>query len=365
MKQNFPKVVALICAVTLLFTACKKEVSQSDTSLNNSQGKPVVKDFTQVNLVANNDEYGAVRIDPYLINAWGISFSPTGNLWISSNGMGVSVVYNKDGDQVLPPVTIPSSTGTTGGHPTGQVFNGSSDFLLSNGNPARFIFVGNDGVISGWNGALGTSAELILNDAPAAAYTGVTIGSSNGANYLYTANFKEAKIDVYDAAFVELDMPFTDPSLPAGYAPFNIQNIDNMLYVMYAKVDPATGDEQAGEGLGYVDVYNTDGTLSSRFASEGQLNAPWGIAKAPASFFGNGGQAGILIGNFGSGHILSYTLSGSHMGQLRTHGQPIEIEGLWGISFAPATATTSNPNWLYFAAGPDDETHGLFGYITK
>ena len=363
MKQNIQKLLAFACAITLFFTACKKEISQDNTTVNTDQGKNIVKDFTQVNLVANNDEYGVARIDPNLINAWGIAFSPTGNPWISSNGMGVSVVYNKDGDQVLPPVSIPSPTGPTGGTPTGQVFNSTSDFLMANGNPAKFIFVGEDGIISGWNG--GSAASVLLNDGPNAVYKGVTIASSGGANYLYTANFSEFKIDVYDGTFQEVSMPFTDPNLPAGFSPFNIQNIDGMLFVAYAMKNPASNDEIAGDGLGYVDVYNTDGTLAQRFASEGQLNAPWGIAKAPASFFGNGGQNAILIGNFGDGHISSFTLSGTHMGQLRKHGQPIAIEGLWGLSFAPASAIASNPNWLYFTAGPSGEADGLFGYITK
>ena len=158
-----------------------------------------------------------------------------------------------------------------------------------------------------------------------------------------------------------------DPNLPAGYAPFNIQAVGQQLYVMYAKVDPAEGEEEKGPGLGYVDIYNTDGSFVKRFVSNGQLNAPWGIAWAPAGFFGTdeNAQPAILIGNFGDGHINAYSPNGNFLGQLRAHGNPIVIEGLWAISFPPATATSINPNRLYFAAGPDDEEDGLFGYIVK
>ena len=370
MKQTI-KLFAVANQCMALF-ACKKEKDlvplqqQAPDIAELNQGKPpVVKDFIQVNLVGDNNEYSPARIDPNLINAWGISFSPTGNPWVSSPGAGVSVVYNRLGAQAIPPVNIPWSQGPTGGLPSGQVFNASTtDFKLANNNAARFIFAGLDGTVSGWNG--GTSASIVVNDFPHAAYTGIALGSNGGSNYMYLANFKENRINVYNGTFGAVTgMSFTDPALPAGYSPFNIQNIDGKLFVMYAKVDPATGEEMAGEGLGYVDVYNTDGSLDHRFASEGQLNAPWGVAKAPASFFGEDGEAAILVGNFGDGRIVSYTLAGGKMGLLRKHGQPIVVEGLWGIGFAPATATLSNPNWLYFAAGPDDEEHGLFGYITK
>jgi uncharacterized protein (TIGR03118 family) len=363
MKQTI-RMFAIANACLLLFS-CKKEISPASPSGPvEQQGKTVVKDFTQVNLVGDNNDYAPARIDPNLINAWGISFSPTGNPWISSTGAGVSVVYNRLGAQAIPPVAIPWALGATGGLPSGQIFNGTTDFKLANNNPARFIFAGLDGTVTGWNG--GTSASLVINDFPAASYTGIALGSSGGANYIYLSNFKERKINVYNGTFTEvMGMSFTDPNLPMGYAPFNIQNIDGKLFVMYTKVDPATGRSLHGEGLGYVTVYNTDGSLHMRFASEGQLNAPWGVAKAPASFFGEGGEPAILIGNFGDGRIVSYSLAGDKMGLLRKHGQPIVIEGLWGIGFAPATATASNPNWLYFAAGPDEEEHGLFGYITK
>jgi uncharacterized protein (TIGR03118 family) len=154
-------------------------------------------------------------------------------------------------------------------------------------------------------------------------------------------------------------MPFSDPGLPAGYSPFNIQNVGGQLYVMYAKVDLEEHEEEAGPGLGYVNIYNTDGSLVKRFVSKGQLNAPWGVAQAPASFLGST-ESAILIGNFGDGRINAYNSDGQFLGQLRTHGAPLVIEGLWAITFPPG-----NTERLYFAAGPDDEEDGLFGYVRK
>jgi uncharacterized protein (TIGR03118 family) len=363
-SSSFKWMQAII--VLLVLTGCQKSMEQApaeegeEIAALSTKDPKTLKDFVQVNLVGNNNEYNPARIDPLLVNGWGIAFSTSGTIWISAESTGFSAVYNKDGNQVLPAVRIPSPGGPSGGHPTGQVFNASKGFRLPNGNPARFIFAGADGIISGWNG--GATAVTVINDAPEA-YLGVAIARNGVDSFLYVANFSEGAIEVYDTAWHEVSMPFIDPNLPAGYTPFNIQNINNKLYVMYAK--RGTDEEETGPGLGYVDIYNTDGSLVRRFVSRGQLNAPWGIAKAPASFWGDGGMANIiLIGNFGDGHINAYDENGNFQGQLRAHGNPIMIEGLWGISFAPATATAINPNWLYFAAGPDDEEEGLFGYIT-
>ena len=327
---------------------------------------PLIKDFRQVNLVANNDKYAANRIDPAFINGWGIAFGGTGAAWVSSEGTGLSEVWDKDGNVLIPAVTIPTvGDAATGGHPSGQVFNGSSDFNLPNGKPARFIFAGLDGIISGWNG--GPAAVTAIDDSPSGAvYSGITIASVDGNNFLYVANFSAHKIDVYDKNWVEVDKPFTDPHLPAGYSPFNIQNVGGKLYVMYALVGP-NGDETKGAGLGIVDIYRPNGSLEKRFVTGGALNAPWGVAAAPPAFWGPDSDVSnaILVGNFGNGHINVYDQSGRLLGPLRSKEKPLEIDGLWGISFGPVTATTINPGWLYFAAGPDDEADGLFGYISK
>jgi uncharacterized protein (TIGR03118 family) len=370
MKINFrkatisPELLPLFISLFLVLVhpSCRKEsVSESNESFVESKSPKALKDFQQINLVGNNTEYDPVRVDPLLVNAWGIAISPAGTVWVSAEETGFSTVYDRNGNQVLPAVTIPSPGSATGGEPTGQVFNGGRGFRLTNGNPARFIFAGADGVISGWNG--GGAAVKRIDASATSVFLGITLARDGADSFLYVANFRQGKINVYDTAWNEVSKPFMDPNLPAGYAPFNIENIGNKLYVMYAKV--GQGEEESGPGLGYVDIYNPDGTLVKRFVSGGQLNAPWGIAKAPASFWGDDGTANIiLIGNFGDGHINAFDENGNFLGQLRSHGMPIVIEGLWGLSFAPATSTI-NPNWLYFAAGPDDEEEGLFGYITK
>ncbi|MEP6949272.1 MAG: TIGR03118 family protein [Ginsengibacter sp.] len=329
-----------------------------------------LRDFNQVNILANNDEYSAIRVDPAFLNGWGLSFSPGGTAWVSAANTGLSEVLNATtGAQGLPSVSIPTSgDATMGGHPSGQLFNGTGGFKLSNGNPARFIFAGLDGVITGWNG--GPSAVVAVDDSKSGAvYTGITLAKNGWDNFLYVANFSARKIDVYDSLWAEVEMPFKDPFLPSGYSPFNLRAIGDWIYVAYAKVG-ANGDEDKGVGNGFVDIFKTDGSFVRRFASKGTLNAPWGLEKAPAGFFSNDMDMpnvpdAILVGNFGDGRINVYQPNGSFIGQLRSKGKVLEIDGLWAISFAPVTATTVDPGWLFFAAGPDEEADGLFGYITK
>jgi uncharacterized protein (TIGR03118 family) len=379
----------------------------------NKHNEPkALKDFDQVNLVANNDEHSAAHVDATLLNAWGLAFSTGGTAWVNSTGGHVSEVYDKDGNLIAarPAVNIPSPGGATGGAPTGIVFNSTAtDFLLSNGKSAAFIFVGADGIISAWNGPAGNNAILIANNVATSSYTGLTLAMSGGANYLYAANFKSGKIDVWDKTWNPVTwMPFKDNHIPNGFAPFNIQVVGSWLYVTYAKIGP-DGRDQPGYGNGFVDIFNTDGSLVKRFAERGTLNSPWGIAQAPASFFedmdqndhkgsgnsgsgnggndnsgpgnnndnGNGGGSGngigngsndesiILIGNFGDGHINAFRQNGNFIGLLKTHGHPVWIDGLWSLVFPPATATAIDPNRLYFTAGPEKASGGLFGYLIK
>jgi uncharacterized protein (TIGR03118 family) len=379
MQKIIKKTTCSISYIFLLFmllfnSGCQKDLQNMNAqqhlpdgvSANTGKVPQLLKDFTQVNLVGNNDEYNAGRVDPLLLNAWGLTFSPTGIAWISAQAAGVSDVYSSEGLQILPAVSIPSPGGATGGNPTGVVFNGTTDFKLTNGNPARFIFDGLDGIISGWNG--GTTASKVIDNSVTSVYTGLAIAADGGNNFLYAANFKTGKIDVYDKDWAAVNTkPFIDPGLPSGYGPFNIHAVGQQLYVMYAKEDPMEeGEEEKGPGLGFVDIYNTDGSFVRRFVSKGQLNAPWGVAWAPAGFFGSGenGQPAILIGNFGDGHINAYSTEGNFLGQLRAHGNPIVINGLWTISFPPSTSSI-NHDRLYFTAGPDDEADGIFGYIIK
>jgi uncharacterized protein (TIGR03118 family) len=325
-----------------------------------------LQSLTMVSLVSSDASITASRVDPHLINAWGIAFSATGTAWISSPGDRTTVIYNgTTGAQVLAPVTIPTHGAATGGIATGQVFNSSSGFTLPNGNPARFIFAGVDGVISGWNGGAAAISKVDRNGT--SVYTGLAIGAVAADSFLYAADFKSGKIDVFNKTFVLQASTFTDPSLPAGYSPFNVQNIGGLLYVTYAQPDPATGKEKKGVGLGIVNVFNPNGSFVKRLATGGTLNAPWGVAQAPNGWLTNAATSTvILVGNFGDGHINAYdATSGKWLGTLQSNGSIITIDGLWALSFAPATAVAVNPDWLFFTAGPAGETKGLFGYVTK
>jgi uncharacterized protein (TIGR03118 family) len=371
-ELNYFKVVVASAFVCLLAISCQKSIDRPATNDSNVAGKEPksLKDFDQVNLVGNNDEYGAVHIDPTFINAWGIAFNGNGTVaWVNAEGGGYSGLYSQEGVQNAgrPFVNIPSPTSATGGHPTGIVLaNIAGQFTIPPGPnttsttpaAATFIFVGIDGVLSAWNGTYTSNAFRVFAHA-GSAYTGMAIGNSGGNNFIYLANFATGHIEVYNKDWNAVSMSFSDPDLPAGYSPFNIQNVGGWLYVMYAKVNPEEGEEEPGPGLGYVDVYNTDGSFVKRFVSKGQLNAPWGVALVPAGFMGADSQPAILVGNFGDGHINAYNMDGEFVGQLRAHGNPIEIEGLWAITYNTPTGR------LYFAAGPDDEEDGLFGYIKK
>jgi uncharacterized protein (TIGR03118 family) len=345
-----------------------------------------LRDFQQVNLVANSDAYSLVLTDPTLLNAWGLAWSPGGIAWVNAQAAHVSELYTAEGAIVRPPVNIPSPADTIGGTPTGIVFAGGAGFKLANGQPAAFLFDGDDGVLSGWNGAAGNNALRIADNSASAAYTGLALATWNGSHFLYAANFKTGKIEAWDTTFTPVTMPFIDPALPAGYSPFNIQSVGSWLYVMYAKVGD-DGEEEKGAGLGFVDIFNPDGSFVKRFASQGALNAPWGVAMSPTDFLedadmsdddqGNKGdhggnmkddaehQAVILVGNFGDGRINVYSTEGMFLGQLQNHHHAIVIDGLWALGFAPATATAIDPMRLYFTAGPKDETDGLFGYLLK
>ena len=353
-------------------------------SCQKHQEHQALKEFRQENLVANNNEYSAPHIDPTLLNAWGLAWTPNGIAWVNAQAGHVSEVYDNEGNIVRPPVNIPSPGGPTGGNPTGIVFNSgdAGSFMMGNKQKALFLFVGVDGVLSGWNGGLGNNAQLIQNNSATSAYTGLAIGKANGGqDFLYAADFRAGKIQVWNASFTSVTMSFLDPNLPGGYSPFNIQNIEGQLYVTYAIVGP-DGKDLPGLGHGIVSVFNTDGSFVRRFVTGGLLNSPWGLTKAPDHFFADTDDSGlenvlengihqskhqpaILVGNFGDGHINAYSLDGKFMGQLKNDSKVITIEKLWAVSFAPSTAKTIDSNRLYFTAGPDDESDGLFGFIIK
>ena len=319
--------------------------------------------YQEVRLVADTAGYGAGRIDTNLRNAWGIAIGPTGNLWIAANGKNVAVVYDRNGATQRVPIVIATSNSAESASPTGLVYNATSDFVIpATGEVSKFIFAGEDGTLFAWSS--GDSAKKVADrSASGAVYKAVTIANEGAANFLYVANFKGSKIDVFDQNFNYVtNKPFSDPTIPAGFAPFNIENINGKLYVTYAKQKgPDNEDDEAGLGNGYVNIFNTNGTLVKRFASAGLLNSPWGIAKAPSGFgqFKNS----ILIGNFGNGRINAFDSTGVFLGQLEDNGTTIVVEGLWAITFPKNNIPAGNQNQFFFTAGPNDEEDGIFGYI--
>jgi uncharacterized protein (TIGR03118 family) len=325
--------------------------------------------FVQTNLVSDIPGLAA-NTDPNVKNPWGIASSATSPFWVSDNGTGVSTVHNSSGTPLSLVVTIPPAPGASGaGNPTGVVFNGSSDFVVGGTtSPAIFLFASENGTISGWAPPLGTTAAIqVDNSAAGAVYKGVTIGNNGSQNFLYAANFGSNTIDVFNGVFTPTMSPgaFTDPNLPAGFAPFNVQNLGGTIFVTYAKVDPADPEEDLpGPGNGFVDQYDANGTLIRRLISDSVLNSPWGLAIAPDGFgkFANS----LLVGNFGDGRINAFDpVTGDFLGFLKdTSGDPIEIEGLWGLRVGNG-GDGGDPDKVYFAAGINDENNGLFGSLAS
>jgi uncharacterized protein (TIGR03118 family) len=345
--------------------------------------------YTQTNLVTDMGSSAPVT-DSNLKNGWGLSRSTGSPWWVSDNGTGVSTLYNITGTTstlaatvnprvvVIPPPNGSTSTST----PTGQVFNGSADFTLAPGIPALFIFVTEDGTISGWNpgfdSAHPNNAALKVDNSPNAVYKGVTTGDVDGVRYLYVANFRSGHIEVYDTNFKAVtsssssdgdhqgnfsEESFDDGKIPEGYAPFNVQNIGGSLFVTYAKQNAARHDDVAGEGFGFVDIYSTTGKLEGRLEHGPWLNSPWGVVWAPRDFgeFSNR----VLVGNFGSGQIAAFNgFTGKFIGLMQNpNGTTVAIDGLWALAFGNS-ANAGPYNALFFTAGPNEEANGLFGALT-
>jgi uncharacterized protein (TIGR03118 family) len=315
-----------------------------------------------------SDVPGAAKnVDPNLVNGWGLARSDTSPWWVSDNGMDKSSLYTGDG-------TVLALAPTVEGGPTGAVFAGiPGNFLVGTTAdpntrlPASFVFASEDGKIRAWRG--GSAAALVtadLNDG--AIYKGLAIAQTSAGPRLYAADFHNGRVDVFDGGWNEATPAgsFADPSLPDGYAPFGIQTIGGRIFVGYAKQDETAEDEVAGQGRGFVDAYDLAGNLVGRVVGHGQLDAPWGLALAPAGFGRFAGD--LLVGNFGNGQINAYAETSpgvfEHRGLLRTaDGKKLAIDGLWALEFGNA-GNNGKPNQLFFTAGPDDESHGLFGTIT-
>lgn len=298
----------------------------------------------------------AQHTDSNVVNPWGMAASSNGTIWVSDNGTGVSTLYHQDGTSVPLVVTIPAAPQNTGtGNPTGIVFNNTPFFQVTkdgNSAPAFFIFVSEDGTISGWNPTLDqTNAIVAVEGSQENVYKGLAMGVANGHNFLYATNFHSGRVDVFDENFHSATMGrFFDPNLPAGYAPFGIRNINGKIFVTYAKQDQAKHDDVPGPGFGFVNVFNTNGNFLRRLISRGALNAPWGLALV---------EGELWVGNFGNGFINNYDPNtGAFIKTLRrSDGTRLQFDGLWDL--------LPLGDGVYFTAGIADEEHGLFGIITE
>ena len=324
-------------------------------------GKQQSGTYRQENLVS--DIPGVADItDPDLVNPWGLAAGAKTPLWVADNGTDKSTIYPGGTKQTLISkaqlvVDIP------GGAPTGAVYNPTDEFKLGNTGPALFLFSSEAGQITAWNMAAGTSAQSVFTAPDGAIYKGLTLASTKKSGPLiYATDFHNGKVDVFDGSFAPVHMSgaFTDPNIPAGFAPFGIQEIGGFVVVSYAKQDADREDDVKGPGLGFVDVYTPTGSLVKRLISDGELNAPWGLVLAPSDFGKFSGD--LLVGNFGDGRINAYNPhTGDLLGQLQTKFGPITIDGLWGLRFG--NGVTGTPRTLLFSAGIVDEAHGLLGEI--
>jgi uncharacterized protein (TIGR03118 family) len=309
--------------------------------------------------------------DANLVNAWGLAFNPTGIAWVNSNGTGVSVVFDVNGNHVIGPVAIPPPPIATDppSTPTGIVFNGNGNAFLGD----AFISVTEDGTIAGWQPTMGSTATLrVDNSAGGAVYKGVAIGqASNGDARIYAANFSNGSVDVFDGSYHPVPGGFVDSALPAGFAPFDAIVVPGGELVSYALQNQAKHDDVAGIGNGFVDFFDADGNLLGRLISGGPLNSPWGMALSPSNF--GAAPNSLLVGNFGDGLIHFYSFNTSTTpptaalaGTLNdaTLKAPIVIDGLWSLQFGPGTANFAS-NVLFFTAGPQMETQGVFGSLTS
>jgi uncharacterized protein (TIGR03118 family) len=315
-----------------------------------------INGFTQTNLVSNIPGMAAVT-DPNLVNPWGIASSASSPFWISDNGSGKSTLYNSAGTPQSLVVTIPGVGGNPG-TPTGALFNSTTNF-----NSDLFIFSSEDGTIAGWRGALGTTAETLFDSTnTSAVFKGLATGTTAAGQYLYAADFHNNRIAVFPGTGAPaLAGTFTDPNLPAGYAPFNIQNLGGQLFVTYAQQDAAKHDDVPGAGHGIVDVYGLNGNFVKRLITQGDLNSPWGLAIAPGTF---GGAAGdLLVGNFGDGTINAYDVTtGVFAGTLANAGTSLVNDGLWSLQFGNG-GNGGLTGSLYLTAGLNGEQDGLVARI--
>jgi uncharacterized protein (TIGR03118 family) len=380
--------VLLGAAGALTLVACGGGGSGGSTASSNASqpASQTASGFDDTALVS--DKTGVVAttttIDANLSNPWGVAIAPGLPFWIADNNSNLSSLYSGTGAIETDSITgnnevgiaIPASAAGVPANPTGQVYNGGGGFLIPTSagqESALFIFDGEGGTIAAWANGSGATAvtaydDGVANGANHAVYKGLALGTVNGANFLYATDLHNNKVDVFDTNFTKpaaMQGKFVDPTIPSGFVPFGIVALNDQLYVSYTKQDAAKHDETTGAGLGYVDVFDFSGNFVSRFASAGALNAPWGMAVAPAGF---GSLAGdVLIGNFGDGKINIFAPNGTELATSKgpltvTNGGTITIPGLWSLVFG--NGDSDKPvTTLFYTAGFADQTDGVFGSI--
>jgi uncharacterized protein (TIGR03118 family) len=307
----------------------------------------------QATYLTSNVSGKAKYTDPLLQNAWGLAYAPSGPFWVNDEADGWSTLYDAQGQPQTLQVVVPPASGSGPGSPSGLVYNASSEFVID-GWTSVFLFATLDGTIQGWS-SFSPSASLIAVTVPGASYTGLAITNHPSGNYIYAADANNDKVDIYDGSF-NLVSSFTDPAVPAGFAPFGIQDIDGHVLVAYAATSGGSG--------GVIDVFTEAGTFVKHFAVGKPLNQPWGFAVAPSNF---GALSGTLLvtNNVTAGTINGFDIkTGALVGtMMNTSGTPLTINGIWGIEFGGGTSANGPKNYLYFTAGPND-TAGIFGVVT-
>jgi uncharacterized protein (TIGR03118 family) len=377
--------LGMVCVLTV--AACGGGSSMGGSSVSQANPPPAAMGFADTALVSNSSAVVATanKIDANLQNPWGIAVAPGLPFWISDNNSNLSTLYSGIGAIETHTITgspnvgiaIPASAAGVQANPTGQVYNGNGGFLIPTTNgqeSALFIFDGEGGTIAAWANDSGAAAvtaydDGLANGANHAVYKGLALGTVGGATYLYATDLHNGKVDVFDTNFSKpaaMQGKFVDPKLPAGFVPFGIAALNGDLYVTFAKQDAAMHDETTGAGLGYVDIFDFSGNLMSQFASAGPLNAPWGIAIAPAGF--GSLQGDVLIGNFGDGTINIFSPNGTAVANfegplMSSSGQPFAFPGLWSLVFGNGDADKPSTT-LFYTAGFADQTDGVFGGIT-
>lgn len=363
-STSFVRLTTLACIAAL--AACNHH---GDNHSDSFVAKALVAD-----LPPSATEPAADHVDADLQNPWGIAVNPNGFAWVADNGTSRVTLYDGNGVKQNLIVTLPQAASGDDASPTGIVYNPTADFVLTQGpdsRPALFIFAGEGGTLSAWSEGSGTSGTVAARtvfdgSGGGAVYKGLALANNGGANLLYATDFHNNRVDVFDKNFTPVTTlagNFHDAAVPAGFAPFGIQAIGGKLYVSFAKQKlPDAHDEEDGAGLGYVSIFNADGSLSKSLVAAGALNAPWGLVMAPGNFGKFSGD--LLVGNFGDGVINAYDpATGAFQGSLqRNDHSQIVAPGLWGLAFG--NGINNQPtDVLYFAAGINDEANGLYGSI--